>query len=64
MEGYKRPDLQMQKPAHSYTMHLVRAVYNEEIFQLYLKYEKVVHNRDRTVNDFQANYCNSVIYDE
>ena len=45
-------------------MHLVRAVFNEEIFQLYLKYESAVHGRERNEVEFRAYYCNSTLYDE
>ena len=33
VSGYKRADVEMNRPpAHQYTLHLVRSVFNEEIF--------------------------------
>ena len=64
--GYSRPDTEHSggtAPAHLYTLHLVRSVFNEEIFQLYLKYEKAIHNKDRNRGDFEAFYSNSPIVD-
>ena len=53
----------MAQPAHVYTLHLVRSVFNEEIFQLYQKYEIAIHNKNRTRSDFETFYCNSPLYD-
>ena len=61
---YKRPDQDMKEPEHKYTLHLVRAVYNDEIYRLYQKYEQAVHNRERTREEFETFYCNSPIYDD
>lgn len=48
---------------HSYTMHLVKAVYNEEIFRLYEKYEQAIHGKTRTRLEFENFYCNCPLYD-
>lgn len=44
-------------------MHLVKAVYNEEIFRLYEKYEQAIHGRTRTRLNFESFYCNCPLYD-
>lgn len=34
-------------PAHTYTIEIHHAMYTEELFELYKKYEKAIHKRDR-----------------
>jgi len=43
VEGYLQEDQLVSRPAHLYTLHLVRSVFNEEICELYQKYERTVH---------------------
>ena len=42
---------EIEKPKNQkvkYTIEIHRALYTEELFELYQKYEKAVHNRDVT----------------
>lgn len=52
-----------QIPKHQYTIHLHRAVYNDELYEVYRKYEKHVHDRHRTTDEFRSYHCNSPLYD-
>ena len=51
------------KPAHKYTIEIHRAMYGEEMFQLYLRYEKAVHKRDRDKSNIINFLCNSPLFD-
>jgi arginyl-tRNA--protein-N-Asp/Glu arginylyltransferase len=48
---------------HKYTIHITNAVWSKEAADLYLKYEMVVHRKNRDSDMFLRNYCNSPIYD-
>ena len=50
-------------PVHNYTIELHKAMFTEELFQLYLKYEKAVHGKDREATNLQRFLCNSPIFD-
>jgi arginyl-tRNA--protein-N-Asp/Glu arginylyltransferase len=36
-----------EKPKHIYTIEFHRAIINDEMFEVYRKYEKAVHGKDR-----------------
>ena len=57
-------ELPRTQPKIRYTIHLHRAVYTDEIFSLYQKYEKAVHKRDVEPSDLKTHLCNSPVYDE
>ena len=45
-------------------MQLVNAIYNEEVCQLYLKYEAEIHGKTgKSREDFQRNCCNNQLFD-
>jgi arginyl-tRNA--protein-N-Asp/Glu arginylyltransferase len=44
-------------------MHITRAVYSEEIWEVFKKYELAVHKKEREPDFFKRNYCNSPVYD-
>lgn len=61
---YKNYDLKPgEKPAHIYTIQITNSMFTEEICEVYLKYEKAVHKRDRDPNQLQRFLCNSPVYD-
>ena len=45
-------------------MTITRAVPTPEVAELYIKYEKAVHKKDKTANDLVRHLCNSPVYDE
>lgn len=51
------------EPKHKYTIHLHRAVYTEELYALYKRYEQHVHKKDRPPQQLQRFLCNSPLYD-
>lgn len=57
------PEERQQDVKVKYTIHITRAVFSEETFELYKKYEKAVHDKDREEATFKRSYCNSPIYD-
>jgi arginyl-tRNA--protein-N-Asp/Glu arginylyltransferase len=57
------PTVECAKNKVSYTIRLTRAVYSEEVFHVYQKYEKAVHNKDKTEQDLRRHLCNSPVYD-
>lgn len=50
-------------PKHKYTIHLHRAVFTDEFFELYKRYEKHVHKKDRDKAQLERFLCNSPLYD-
>lgn len=50
-------------PKHKYTIHLHRAVFTEELYQLYKRYEMHVHKKDRPPEQLKRFLCNSPLYD-
>ena len=46
-----------------YTIHIHRAMYTEEIFDLYKRYEIQVHGRETKPEDLVTHLCNSPVYD-
>ena len=51
------------EPAHHYTIELHRAVFTEELFEVYQKYEKAVHKKDRDRDQLKRFVCSSPVYD-
>ncbi|CDW91315.1 arginyl-trna--protein transferase 1 [Stylonychia lemnae] len=51
------------KPAHSYTIEMRGAFYTEEFYNLYAKYEKTIHKKDREPTNLKRFLCNSPVYD-
>lgn len=50
-------------PAHKYTIHLHRAMYTDELFDLYKRYELAVHKKERLKANLTRFLCNSPLYD-
>lgn len=51
------------KPAHKYTISLHRAVMTDELAEIYTKYEKAVHNKDRDRSFLEGHLVNSPMFD-
>jgi arginyl-tRNA--protein-N-Asp/Glu arginylyltransferase len=51
------------KPKHVYTIELHRAMFTEELYELYIRYEKAVHKKDRERDNLKRFLCNSPVYD-
>ena len=51
------------EPAHVYTIEFHRALYTEELYDLYSKYELAVHKKERSRDDMKDHICNSPVYD-
>lgn len=51
------------QPKHKYTISLHRAVFTEELFDLYKRYEKAVHGKDRQPSELKDFLCNSPLFD-
>eukprot|EP00347_Sterkiella_histriomuscorum_P021869 403332481 len=49
-------------PVHNYTIEIKHALYTEEFFDLYFKYEKAIHKKDRDPDGLKRFLCNSPIY--
>ena len=50
-------------PVHKYTIHIHRAMFTEELFDLYKRYEKAVHKKVREKANLKRFLCNSPLYD-
>ena len=50
-------------PKHKYTIHLHRAVFTEELYALYKRYELHVHKKERPPSQLQRFLCNSPLFD-
>ena len=53
----------MPEPKHKYTIHLHRAVFTEELYALYKRYESHVHKKEKTPSQLNRFLCNSPLYD-
>ena len=53
----------VQEPKHVYTIEMRNSVYSDEVFEVYKKYEKHVHKKDREVEIFKRTVCCSPVYD-
>ena len=56
--------LASEPPKHKYTIHLHRAVFTDEVFELYKRYELAVHKKEREKPQLVRFLCNSPLYDE
>lgn len=45
-----------------YTIELHRAMYTDELFEVYKRYEKAIHNRDVKPSNLRSHLCNSPVY--
>jgi len=52
-----------EKPAHVYTIEIHKAMFNEEMYQVYHKYEMAIHKKDRTREELKRYNCNSPLFD-
>jgi len=49
---------------HNYTIEITRAMHNRECFEVFQKYEKRVHNKDKdSPKGYQRFLCESPLYD-
>ena len=47
----------------NYTISIHRAMFTDEIYDLYSRYEKAVHDRETKPDDLVTHLCNSPVYD-
>ena len=50
------------EPKHVYTIELRQAVYTDETFDIYNRYEKHVHKKERTSKEMHNHICCSPVY--
>jgi arginyl-tRNA--protein-N-Asp/Glu arginylyltransferase len=62
---YIVPDLpeELAPQKIKYTIHLHRAMYTEEFFEIYKRYEMHVHGKEREPEQVKRFLCNSPVYD-
>ena len=53
----------VEKPKHLYTIEFRKAMYTEELFEMYVRYEKAVHKKDRDEEQLKRFVCSSPIFD-
>ena len=51
------------QPKHEYTIELHRAVYSDDLFQVYKAYEQDVHGKERDEEFLKGHLCNSPMFD-
>ena len=56
-------DIPNHKPAHVYSLEFHRPLINDEIFEVYKKYELAVHKKEREKDQLARFLCNSPLYD-
>jgi arginyl-tRNA--protein-N-Asp/Glu arginylyltransferase len=49
--------------AHKYTISLHKAIYTQEFFEVYKRYEQKVHKKERKPSDVKTFLCNSPVFD-
>ena len=54
---------EVSEPKHVYSIELHRAVFTEELFQMYEKYEKAVHKKVRDREQLKRFVCSSPVFD-
>ena len=62
IEPFVDHHIENHTPIHLYTVEIRRAIFTEEIFEVYKKYEKHVHGKDRVKDDLNKFLCNSPVY--
>ena len=55
-------EIPQAEPLIKYTVHIHKAMFTDELFELYKKYEKAVHNRDVNESNLKTHLCNSPVY--
>ena len=50
-------------PKHNYTIEIHKAMFTEELYDLYKRYEIAVHKKDRERENLKRFLCNSPVYD-
>ena len=54
----------MKEPKHIYTIEWKKPLVSEELWQLYEKYERTIHNKDeKTIDGMKSHICSSPAYD-
>lgn len=53
----------MRNPKHKYEITIHRALFTEELFELYNKYEIAVHKKERDRDQLKRFFCSSPVYD-
>ena len=53
----------MENPKHVYTIEFRRTIFSEELLDVYLRYEKAVHKKDRNADELKRFVCASPLYD-
>ena len=53
----------MSEPKHLYTIELHRAVFTEELYSVYRKYELAVHKKERDRDQLKRFVCSSPVID-
>ena len=51
------------KPKHTYTVEITRAIFSEEKFEVYKKYQKHIHNKEDDKATFDRFLCQSPLFD-
>lgn len=62
-DDYGEKEVHNDTPKHKYTISIHRAMFTNELYELYLKYEKHVHKKDRDKGQLKRFLCNSPLYD-
>lgn len=57
------PYVPVANPKHIYTIEFGRPLFTEELLDVYTRYEKAVHNKERGENDLKQFVCASPLYD-
>jgi len=52
-----------KQPIHKYTVEIHRAMYTEEVFDVYYRYELAIHKKERTPDNLNRFLCNNPLYD-
>lgn len=50
------------EPKHCYTIELHKTIFTQEVFDLFIKYEKHVHKADRDEALFRKYFCGAPTY--
>jgi arginyl-tRNA--protein-N-Asp/Glu arginylyltransferase len=53
----------VSEPKHCYEISLHRALYTDELYEVYKKYEMAVHKKERDKDQLKRFVCSSPVYD-
>lgn len=53
----------ISKPKHLYQIEIHKALYTEELYELYRRYELAVHKKERDKEQLKRFVCSSPVYD-